>query len=102
MGYKYYNLIDAINGLNKYWGEQGQKVIEACLSNPVIMSTESFLNNYCTACGGNWGGMLLSGIQRLRPDVYDLIPDNMGEDGNIAFICLCNVLYLLRIGDDEE
>lgn len=101
MGYKYYNLIDAINGLNEYWGEQGQKVIEACLNNPIIMSTESFLNNYCTACGGNWGGMLLSGIQRLRPDVYDLIPDNMGDNGNIVFICLCNVLYLLRIGDDE-
>lgn len=27
--------------------------------------------NQCTACGGNWGAMLLTGIKEVFPDSYD-------------------------------
>lgn len=33
------------------------------------MSGKEFLNN-CTACGGNWTAMLLTGIERCFPEEY--------------------------------
>ncbi len=29
------------------------------------MKLNEFIDNYCTACGGNWTSMLMSGIQKL-------------------------------------
>ena len=45
--------------------------------------------------------MLLSGIERLRPEVYEAIPNEIAESGGEAFALICNVIYLLRIGDEE-
>ena len=33
------------------------------------MKMLEFMQN-CTACGGNWGAMLLTGIKRVFPDKY--------------------------------
>ena len=76
------------------WGEDGKNVIVACLhESPLNKSFDEFLS-YCEACGGNWIGMLLNGIQKLYPKVYDAIPDNMGE---CALVCICSTLALLGV-----
>lgn len=78
----------------EHWGEQGKAVIEACKNvNPEPMTCKDFLS-HCTACGGNWGGMLLSGINELYPAVYDAIPDDMGHQ---AFACISSTLILLNV-----
>ena len=101
MNYTGKGVSDAINSLYEYWTiEEAEKVIELCLNNPVNMSMDEFFK-YCTACGGNWGGMLLSGIERLRPEVYKAIPNKIAETGGEAFALICTILYLLRIGDEE-
>lgn len=38
------------------------------------MTGTEFLNN-CTACGGNWTAMLMSGIKKLFPEYYDQLED---------------------------
>jgi hypothetical protein len=92
---KYDRIIKAQNDLVKYWGDDGKKVIEMCFkSHKSNMSLDTFLSDYCTACGGNWGGMLLSGVRRLYPDVWDAIPKEMGS---YAWVCICAVLILLGI-----
>lgn len=96
---KYDRIIEAQNDLVKYWGDDGKKVIEMCFEwHTGNMSFKTFLSDYCTACGGNWGGMLLSGVRRLYPDVWDAIPNEMGS---YAWVCICAVLTLLGIESEE-
>lgn len=73
------------------WGDTVLEVIDRQTTTPMTMDT--FLT-HCTACGGNWGGMLLTGLKELYPEVYDAIPDNMGM---LAWRCICDTLILLNI-----
>lgn len=80
------------------WGAEigGRVVNEACLVRhvaPFNGGTKEFLD-HCVCCGGNWGGMFLSGIEKLYPYVYAAIPDHMGATGNEAFI---NIIYVMML-----
>ena len=76
------------------WKGQGEKVCVICRSaTPFNDSFDNFLK-HTVCCGGNWGGMLLTGIRELWPDVYDTIPDKMGHN---AFACLCATLRLCGV-----
>jgi hypothetical protein len=91
-----YDYIDcAQRTLIELWGENGKKVIEACFNaDTKEMTTDEFLD-HCIACGGNWGGMLLSGVERLYPAVYEAIPDQMGArafEGILMVLTLCKVI----------
>lgn len=96
-GYEYSAIIEAQNTIVENWGDAGKKIIEIIFNHTddyvLRMTCDEFLQS-CTACGGNWGGMLLSGIKRLASEVYDAIPDNMG--GN-AWNCIIAVLTLMRV-----
>lgn len=82
--------------LVEHWGEDGKAVIRECAKYPPLgMDCGQFLD-HCVACGGNWGGMYLSGLKKLRPTVWDAIPDDMG-DGNLAFVCIGYVLQLCGV-----
>ena len=90
----YEDIIEAQKCLAENWGEAGEAVIVACLhENPFNDTFEHFLN-HCTAYGGNWGGMILSGVKELYPKVWELIPESMGT---FAFSCICNTLILLGV-----
>ena len=54
---------------------------------------DDFLDN-CIACGGDWNGMILSGLQKLFPEVYEAIPNDMGVN---SWDCLCATINLLGI-----
>ena len=61
-----YNDIMAIHdSLIEAWGENGKEVFCACWCAPKFNYTLERFLNHCTAQGGNWGGMLLSGIKAL-------------------------------------
>jgi hypothetical protein len=60
------------------------------------MTMKDFLNN-CTACGGNWVAMLLSGIKRVFPNDYELVVAEVdkigfGHGGVPAFAYVCEWL----------
>lgn len=77
------------------WKESGIAVLEAIdHQHTTPMTTSDFLSNHCTACGGDWGAMLLTGIKSLYPEVYNAIPDDMGH---FAWRCICGVVELLGI-----
>lgn len=44
------------------------------------MAMREFLNN-CTACGGNWCSMLLTGIKRVFPDQYETVDNHCESIG---------------------
>lgn len=77
--------------ISTIWGNTVLEAIDNQTTTPMTM--DQFLN-HCTACGGNWGGMLLTGLQKLYPEVYDAIPNEMGM---FAWRCICDTLILLDI-----
>ena len=96
---KYEDIIDAQNFIVEHWGEQGAEVLKQIILHeaPFEGNFKAFLDE-CTACGGNWGGMILSGIKEIYPTVYELIPDDMGI---FVWGCLCSVLLLLGVDTSE-
>lgn len=93
----YNDMMEAQNALVADWGEAGKKVVLACWVNRHSMPMKEFLT-YCTCCGGNWGGMLLTGIKALSKEVYDAIPDDMGTR---PFVDICYTLMLMGIDDSN-
>lgn len=92
-------IVEAQRTLVENWGDSGKRVIEAAAAAvPFDGSFKDFLS-HCTPCGGNWGGMLLSGIRKLYPKVYLAIPDDMGVH---AFYCICSVLLLCNVDTTSE
>lgn len=103
MRFTYDEIKEAQDNLVRWWGEDGKRVIEAIFNmdgdtiNVRGMTMKEFLQS-CTACGGNWGGMLLSGIKHLFPNVWKAIPENMGD---YAWPCICYTLMLCGIDTKE-
>ena len=76
------------------WDTDATAVLSAIDSlDPTPMNGNDFLT-HCTPCGGDWCGLLLSGIRALYPTVWDAIPDDMGKH---AFYAIGTVLELLNI-----
>lgn len=88
--------MEALDTVRNEWGDK--VVAAACLAEKKPMGFDEFLNE-CTCCGGNWGGMLLTGIDKLWPDVWCAIPEHMGVH---AFTTICNLLILLGVDTGEE
>lgn len=95
--------IKAFNNLVDLWGtETALKISEITGYSdfPVFNADDedhrdlSDFMKLCTACGGDWGQMLLTGIKALWPEVYDAIPDDMGVN---AFVAILNVLVLCGV-----
>ena len=90
------HLIAARQDIEKHWGSEVLTVIDRQTVHP--MTLKEFLT-HCTACGGNWGGMFLSGINDIWPEVYDAIPSWMGS---FAFSCICSTMNLLGVDTSGE
>lgn len=94
-----YDMIkNAQDSLILYWNSDGKKVIEECSKIVSFNGNSKQFLEHCTACGGNWGGMLLTGIRSLYPEVWEAIPDDMGV---FAWQCICNVLILCGVDTSE-
>ena len=84
--------MDARAQLRDHWAN-ADTVIAVAEKHNYGDTFKNFLT-HCTACGGNWCGMLLTGIRKLYPDVWDAIPDDMGL---YAFYDICAVLVLCGV-----
>lgn len=89
------DFMEALDTVRNEWGDE--VVVYACMAQKTKMSFKDFLDQ-CTACGGNWGGMLLSGVRRLYPDVWDAIPEDMGVH---AWGTICSLLIILGVDTSE-
>lgn len=85
----------AIEYVSEQWGAE---VVDLALNTETQKMTSKEFLSHCVACGGDWGGMLLSGIKALYPQVWDAIPDDMGV---FAFSVICNLLMLLGVDTSE-
>lgn len=76
------------------WGVDGYAIVKYVDTIDTPAMTYDEFAHHCTACGGNWGEMLLTGIRELYPTVWEMIPDNMGI---FAWTAICETLALLNI-----
>ena len=84
--------LDGTNFIIAVWKEKGVAIVEYIKTlNIIPQPIDNFLN-FCTPCGGDWGGLLLSGLKELYPTIWELVPDNMGVFG---FTALCEIISLL-------
>lgn len=74
------------------WKESGIKVSEECDKADKFSGEFKDFLTHCTACGGDWGNMLLSGIKELYPDVWNAIPDSMGVHAFVGIVATLNAL----------
>lgn len=77
------------------WGRDTANAIaeiKAKIGNAFEMPQKNFLS-HCAACGGNWTGMLCTGIEDISPELYNALPEDLGVDGETAFL---NIISLLR------
>ena len=92
------DLAEAREFLAEHWPDHAPAVLAACdNAKPFNGNLKEFLT-HCTACGGNWGGMLLTGIAELWPEVWNAIPDDMGI---LAFACIMHTLQLCGVDTSE-
>lgn len=49
------------------------------------MTFNDFLK-HCTACGGNWTAMLMTGIEEVAPDMFEKMPDRSYAFDEVCFI----------------
>lgn len=80
-----------IENISSEWGNNFIKALQQ--TEPINMKFNDFLNE-CIACGGNWTGMILSGIKSLRPELYNAVPDYIGKR---AWMTLTNILLYLGV-----
>lgn len=81
------------------WEKDAKCVIEQCEKVAPFNGTFKEFLSHCTCCGGNWGGMLLTGIKELYPNVWEAIPNDMGV---FAFSNLCNLLILCGVDTSAD
>lgn len=77
------------------WGRDFIKTLQG--TDPINMKFNDFLDE-CIGCGGNWTGMILSGIKSLRPELYKAVPDYMGKR---AWMTLVNTLLYLGVYPED-
>lgn len=92
----YTKIHEAKDTIIENWGANGVTVINAAKKEKKEMSFDEFLT-HCFPCGGNWGGMLLTGIDELFPAVYKAIPNPMAKTGEKAFSLLLDTLILCGV-----
>lgn len=68
------------------------------------MKMSEFMKN-CTACGGNWRAMLLTGIAKVFPDKYKEVEEHynsmdFSHGGIKPFVYLCDWLNENGIVED--
>lgn len=70
------------------------------------MTQKEFLS-HCNACGGNWVAMLLSGIEKVFPNDYKSVVEEVdkigfGSGGVKAFAYVCDWLEEHGIITEED
>jgi hypothetical protein len=87
------DIADVVNDVLVEWGESGRDIVNAAFKEHKKLTFAGFMSE-CKACGGDWVAMILSGMERIYPEVYVTLPAIFGQeavDGLIKILILCGV-----------
>lgn len=89
------NIADVVNDVLVQWGESGKDIINAAFKEHEKLSFGGFMSE-CEGCDGDWVKIILSGMERIYPEVYSTLPPIFGEealDGLTKILILCGVEF---------
>ena len=89
------NIVDIVNDVLVQWGESGKNIINAAFKEHEKLTFESFMSE-CKGCDGDWVAIILSGMERVYPEVYSTLPPIFGQealDGLTKILILCGVEF---------
>ena len=87
------NIINLISDVLVQWGKYGNDILNAAFNSHNKMSFREFIGA-CSGCDGDWVEIVISGIDKLFPEVYSALPENLGPN---ALEKLTKVLILCGV-----
>ena len=77
------------------FGESGNDIINAAFNDHNKITFSEFMSE-CKGCDGDWVAIILSGMERIYPEVYSTLPPIFGQealDGLTKILILCGVEF---------
>lgn len=87
------NIANLVSDVLVEFGESGNDIINAAFNDHNKMSFWEFIGA-CSGCNGDWVEIVISGIDKLFPEVYSALPENLGPN---ALEKLTKVLILCGV-----
>ena len=87
------NIANLVSDVLVAWGESGNDIVNAAFNDHLKITFSDFMCE-CSGCNGNWVDIIISGIDKLYPEVYSTLPENLGPD---ALEILTKVLILCGV-----
>lgn len=73
------NIANLVSDVLVTWGESGNDIINAAFNDHLKITFSEFMCE-CSGCNGNWVDIIISGIDKAYPEVYSVLPENLGPD----------------------
>ena len=76
-------------------GESGKDIVNAAFKEHSKITFSEFMCS-CKGYGGDWVAIILSGMERIYPEVYSTLPATFGQealDGLTKIFILCGVEF---------
>lgn len=73
------NIANLVSDVLVAWGESGNDIINAAFNDHLKTTFSEFMCE-CSGCNGNWVDIIISGIDKAYPEVYSVLPKNLGPD----------------------
>lgn len=73
------NIANLVSDVLVAWGESGNDIINAAFNDHLKTTFSEFMRE-CSGCNGNWVDIIISGIDKAYPEVYSVLPENLGPD----------------------
>ena len=89
------NIANLVSDVLVAWGESGKDIINTAFKEHEKLTFESFMSE-CKGCDGDWVAIILSGMERVYPEVYSTLPPIFGQealDGLTKILILCGVEF---------
>lgn len=89
------NIATLVSDVLVQWGESGNNIINAAFNDHSKITFSEFMSE-CKGCDGDWVAIILSGMERVYPEVYSSLPPIFGQealDGLTKILILCGVEF---------
>lgn len=90
------NIANLVSDVLVELGESGNDIINAAFNDHSKIAFSEFMCA-CSGCNGDWVEIVISGIERLYPEVFSVLPTSLLKQGSLEILTkvliLCGVEF---------